>query len=376
MVAGGAPYCWGWNDYGQLGNGMTSNSSVPVAVDMSGVLAGKTVSAVSGGSNHSCVVAGGAPYCWGYNGSGRLGNGMTSNSSVPVAVDTSGVLAGKTVTAVSAGGYHSCAVGDGAPYCWGANYYGQLGDGTVTSSSLPVAVSTSGVLAEKMTTAVSAGDSHTTAIAVTQSVPDAPRSPSATAGDGQVTVSWQAPASDGGSPVTKYVATASPGGAVCTTAGLSCTVTGLSNGTAYTFSVIARNALGDSVPAVTAPVTPTTRPVTPTEPPVTPTEPPVVVKQVQTAPKPPKRIKKRGVTVLTKKNTRTNAGVRIKTKVAGKAKKGKVRYFRVIKGPKGKVSVRTFGKKRWRLVLARSAPATDTFEAYRARTVYVNGKRR
>ncbi len=117
-------------------------------------------------------------------------------------------------------------------------------------------------------------------------------------------------------------------------------------------------------------------PVTPTEPPVTPTEPPVVVKQVQTARKPPKRIKKRGVTVLTKKNTRTNAGVRIKTKVAGKAKKGKVRYFRVIKGPKGKVSVRTFGRKRWRLVLTRSAPATDRFEAYRARTVYVNGKRR
>ncbi len=156
VVAEGAVYCWGWNAFGQLGDGTVTSSSVPVAVDTSGVLADKAVTAVSTGSGHSCALADGAAYCWGYNSSGQLGDGMTTDSAVPVAVDTSGVLAGKTVTAVSIGGSHSCALADGAAYCWGYNDYGQLGDGTVTSSSVPVAVDMSGVLAGKTLTAVSA----------------------------------------------------------------------------------------------------------------------------------------------------------------------------------------------------------------------------
>ncbi len=137
----------------------------------------------------------------------------------------------------------------------------------------------------------------------------------------------------------------------------------------------------------------------PTEPTPGPTEPPppAVTKKTQTAPKPPKRIKKRAVTVLTKKNARTNAGLRLATKVKVTSKRGKVvtskkgkvvtyrlrkgskdkvLVLRLIKGSKGKVSVRTFGRKGWRLVLVQSAPATDTFDAYRLRTVYVNGRRR
>ena len=76
-------------------------------------------------------------------------------------------------------------------------------------------------------------------------------------GDGKVTVSWTAPADDGGSPVLDYTATASPGGAACTTTSTSCVVSGLTNGTGYTFTVTARNAIGVSAPsAPSAPVIP------------------------------------------------------------------------------------------------------------------------
>ena len=102
---------------------------MPVAVDASGPpLTGKTVTAISAGSFTRVRWPSGKAYCWGYNDEGQLGNNTTTDSSVPVAVDTSGVLAGATVTAITAGYGHTCAVADGKAYCWGDNHAGQLGN--------------------------------------------------------------------------------------------------------------------------------------------------------------------------------------------------------------------------------------------------------
>jgi alpha-tubulin suppressor-like RCC1 family protein len=95
-------------------------------------------------------------YCWGSNASGQLGNGTITNSTVPVAVG-----GGIAFAALSVGGEHACGVAftgltfTGAAYCWGSNVNGQLGDGTTTNRSTPAAVT--GGLSFAM---VSAGGQH------------------------------------------------------------------------------------------------------------------------------------------------------------------------------------------------------------------------
>ena len=117
----GSGFCWGRNSSGQLGDASSSNSSVPVAVDTSGVLAGKTLTQVTSGAYYTCALdSTGAAYCWGSNANGQLGNGSTTDSAVPVAVDTGGALAGKTLTQVSAGIWHMCGLdAAGAPVLLG-----------------------------------------------------------------------------------------------------------------------------------------------------------------------------------------------------------------------------------------------------------------
>ncbi len=178
LTAGGAAYCWGTNWTGQLGDGSTTSRSVPVAVT-----GGLTFTALAAGTYHTCGIArGGVPYCWGYNLRGELGDGTRTARAAPVAVtggltlsaigagdfQTCGVTPGGTAycwgvvfsdstsltspppevvpgglsfVALVVGNGHTCGITTpGAAYCWGFNYAGQLGDGSTTDTSAPVAV--------------------------------------------------------------------------------------------------------------------------------------------------------------------------------------------------------------------------------------------
>ena len=165
-IAEGEVFCWGRNSYGQVGDVSTSNRNYPVAVSTSGVLAGKTVTDLAVNGVHSCVIADEEMFCWGRNQYGQLGTGSTSAQSiVPVAVDMSGVLAGKTISQMALGNNHTCVIADGEAFCWGYGAYGLLGRGSTASSASPVAVDTTGVLNGKQVTDISAGDYHTCVVA-------------------------------------------------------------------------------------------------------------------------------------------------------------------------------------------------------------------
>lgn len=147
LTAGANAYCWGLNNYGQLGNGnMPANSSVPSPV-VDPAAPGQPLAdmaSVDAGGLHSCAVtAAGNAMCWGSNDTGQLGNGDTADSAVPVAVvdplDPTQPFAG--VAQVNARGSHACAVSnDGIAYCWGRNETGELGDGTTEPRPTPAPV--------------------------------------------------------------------------------------------------------------------------------------------------------------------------------------------------------------------------------------------
>jgi hypothetical protein len=132
VLSGGGVKCWGFNRSGQLGDG-TIETRRDTPVDVVGLTG---VAAVAVGGNHACALtqAGGVK-CWGNNEFGQLGDGTTTERRAPV--DVRGLQAG--VTAIAAGTWHTCAeTTSGVVKCWGRNYERQIGDGTTTMRLTPV----------------------------------------------------------------------------------------------------------------------------------------------------------------------------------------------------------------------------------------------
>jgi alpha-tubulin suppressor-like RCC1 family protein len=178
-------FCWGWNRYGQVGNGHTDAPSYAVTLPY-GLKMSQTPVQVSAGDRHTCALAvwggamcwgandqqqlgvytygerrldpvwvgggnaftqidagdlhtcavnaAGAAWCWGLPEQGQLGDGGAGSWPKPVA-------GGHAFTQVRTGGFHSCALnGGGVAFCWGDNDYGQLGDATTTQRGTPVMV--------------------------------------------------------------------------------------------------------------------------------------------------------------------------------------------------------------------------------------------
>ena len=152
----GNAYAWGYNGYGRLGDGTSTDKNTPVRVKTPDrkaypdLPADFTYLQVSAGASHSLAVGSdGNAWAWGWNGGGQLGDGTGNSRNAPVRVKTPDrntypdLPADFTYVQVSAGGDHSLAVGsDGNAYAWGSNEYGQLGDGTTTERHAPVMVRT------------------------------------------------------------------------------------------------------------------------------------------------------------------------------------------------------------------------------------------
>jgi alpha-tubulin suppressor-like RCC1 family protein len=137
------PACWGANEFGQAGNGVTlpppPQAGDPPPPDLrvnvpTSVVGLTGVTAVGTGIEHNCAVGGaGAVSCWGRNQRSQLGDGLTTNSSTPRSVTS---LSG--MQQVAGGDTHTCAMrSNGTAVCWGDNTWGKLGTNDPTSSTTP-----------------------------------------------------------------------------------------------------------------------------------------------------------------------------------------------------------------------------------------------
>lgn len=157
LTGSGQAYCWGRNQYGQLGDSTAAATATPVAVlHPSGV----TFDRITAGGAHTCsLTSAGQAYCWGHNADGRLGDSTTVLPLMPVAVLP---LGGIAFAQIDAGNAHTCGVdGSGQAYCWGQNTSGQVGDSTINNYRISPTPAMQGSLAF---TSVSAGFSHTCAL--------------------------------------------------------------------------------------------------------------------------------------------------------------------------------------------------------------------
>jgi titin len=295
VVGDGTARCWGRNVSGALGDGSTTSSSVPVVV--SGL--SNVVSVSAGSREHSCaVLLDGTARCWGYNQFGQLGNGTQTDSSIAAVVTAlstpgpdvlastsvsaapTGVVAtGKTATSVSLGWLTPVDNGGTQITDYLVQYspdgvvWSTFVDGVSTSLSATVTGLTRGTSYQFRVRAVNAGGpgaASSTVAAIPAALPGAPSGLLVTTKTGSsVSLSWVAPVDNGGREITDYLVQYSTDGAAWSTfvdgvsTSLSATVTGLTRGTSYQFRVVAVTPEGSSPASSSVSSVPSTVPATP-----------------------------------------------------------------------------------------------------------------
>lgn len=139
-ISVGRAFCWGFNNWGQVGINSTTSTPLPTSVLPAVVNTGFT--SIDTGYHHSCATKSGELYCWGRGNNGQHGVGSYTNSTT--ARQTNQSVMGNVQT-VSTGSEHSCALANKTAYCWGDGTDGSLGLGTFTGFSIPQLVNVSGL---------------------------------------------------------------------------------------------------------------------------------------------------------------------------------------------------------------------------------------
>ena len=166
----GAVWCWGDNTFGQMGNGTTTDSATPVRVSANAAIGfnNTQVTAISVGNTSTCALEGGVVFCWGANFSGQLGDGSNTDSTTPVKVSNNASFTNQGVTSISVGSQVACAIRTSSVFCWGSNANGRLGINvaatTTASSNLPMMVADSSPFINGAISKVEVGYTHTCAV--------------------------------------------------------------------------------------------------------------------------------------------------------------------------------------------------------------------
>jgi uncharacterized repeat protein (TIGR02543 family) len=165
----GNVYAWGSNLAGKLGDGTTVQKLVPTLIDFFELNNGESIISVSAGSSHTLALStSGRIFSWGYNASGRLGDGTTNNKNTPTLITFPQLENGEKIQNIHAAGYHSLALSTmGRVFSWGRNGSGQLGDGTLTNKLIPTLISISQLQNDETIKQLSAGSTHSLAVTTT-----------------------------------------------------------------------------------------------------------------------------------------------------------------------------------------------------------------